>query len=309
MNIDEVIDWARSKDFVDKVLIAKEVGSRSYGTHTEESDYDINIVYTQELPDYMKINEYEQNIHQTTLGEDWEIQGWNLKRFCELIYESNPTTIGFLQSDVCHYVYNQAVESSFDDLLHYVVDNADPKAMYYTYRSMLRKNYNKYLKKDYTLNENVIHNSKHSEVLKSDEKPVDITDKSVILGDVNIDIETAIENNYIESTTTERTVKRNLFVARAIMCCKWVQERGTIPPVNILELLDEQTFLTENQVSKIQNLIDMKMNNNNEYVGNLFEDVAEEVIDSNLDTGVIDDHRSIEKERVNEFIDDILDYS
>jgi len=134
----KIVKWIEEEYNV-TILSMREVGSRAYDLHTENSDHDAYFVFMQDPIQYMNVSGYTQNIGRE-FGE-WELQGWNIKRFGELLSKSNPTIIEFLQSDEkVHSPY----EKDFDKLADYAENNVKPIAVYYHYLNLANDQYMRY---------------------------------------------------------------------------------------------------------------------------------------------------------------------
>jgi len=95
-----------------RIIFSVLVGSRAYGTHSEESDYDYKHVYVQDPLDVL-INGYEDQINFNKDDVAYE-----LKRFVELVKSSNPTIIEMLFSPVENILF-------IDDLFQPFIDNCE----------------------------------------------------------------------------------------------------------------------------------------------------------------------------------------
>lgn len=93
--------WLRSQiclveDELNITLIsAWETGSRAYNFDHEKSDFDITILYRQEDTAYIfEDNNYQQGFSSEQLDVDLdsnvEIEGWDVKRFRELLFQYDP---------------------------------------------------------------------------------------------------------------------------------------------------------------------------------------------------------------------------
>ncbi len=306
MTIQSIINKVEDKHDVD-ILSVVELGSRAYNLHTSESDHDIYFVYKQPIEEYVMIDGYNENINEGEIIENWEVQGWNVKKFAELIYNSNPTALEFINSPVKHYYKNYRIEKIFEGMREYAVNNANPIGLYYHYISLSKRMYNKYIVEDWEVDEEAIHNSKLSENLQYQDSRPSIQEYD---GDVELSfgragkypIQEAYEKGWVRKTTTERTVKRNLFLIRGICCAKWVKHNKSIPPFEFNKLLDKQNFLSEDEEEKIRELVDKKLNNNNEFIGKFLP----EFIEKELNTKINDKEYNtgkLNKDKVNSFIE------
>lgn len=74
------------------ILFEVVVGSRAYGTHREDSDWDRKFVYILP-PDYILGLGYVEGL---SVNKDWV--GWEIRRFLELLGSANPTVLEVLYS-------------------------------------------------------------------------------------------------------------------------------------------------------------------------------------------------------------------
>ncbi len=93
-----------------RVLLAVEAGSRSIGTASADSDYDVRFVYVRQLSDYVYLGrlygDFEDTIEWKLEGE-YDIVGWDVSKFLALMRKSNPSVFEWLSSPV---VYREAPE-------------------------------------------------------------------------------------------------------------------------------------------------------------------------------------------------------
>lgn len=84
-----------------KVLFACETGSRAWGTHSENSDYDIRFIYIRNSHWYLHIYEGRDVIEVDQCGS-LELVGWDLKKTLRLLHKSNPTLLEWLNSPIIY---------------------------------------------------------------------------------------------------------------------------------------------------------------------------------------------------------------
>lgn len=298
----EFIEKAESIDFVDEILLASEVGSRSMNLDHENSDYDIKVVFKQKDEDYVLIGRHRSSIEQQELIKDWEIEGWNIDKFAELSKKSNPSLIEFLQSPIV-YCKNESVHSTYLDLKKYILSDPNLIGLYKTYISQAKHNYRQYIKKDYEIKKKRIFESKYSEQLNSNNN-IYIDDEKLILGDKEIYIDEALENSLVRETETERTVKRNLFIIRAICCAKWIRLYKTLPPIDFVKLVNKQEFLDNKEENKIREIIELKKKDNNKLFGNPLEKVIKQEIETDIENSTYDSGQ-FEIKDINNYISEI----
>lgn len=130
------------------LVVAKDFGSKAWGLDSPDSDHDVGFVFTQRPFDYIKLGTYRQNIDRSFVGPDGiehTVMGWNVKRFAELINNSNPTAIEFLASDMTYAVSDPVRKRAVRALTDHVHDNFKPIAMMGHYHSMAKRMWNKYI--------------------------------------------------------------------------------------------------------------------------------------------------------------------
>lgn len=204
---------------------------------------------------YVEISGYQQNIDRDLEHEGIEhtFMGWNLKRFANLLYKSNPSTIEFLNSDV-RYVYG---DDHWEDLTEYVNQNFKPIAMMGHYHSLAKSNYKKYLESENDL-----------------------------------------------------SLKRNLYVVRALLYKKWIAETHQVPPLDFVDFLENHMREITCEYESGEKLITRtaegwarmkKEARGNEEIGNPLQDWIEEELEKGPDPE-IHNVRGIEKDVVNRHI-------
>lgn len=131
-----------------KILFAVESGSRAWGMESINSDYDIRFVFYRNKNEYLKIDLPEEVITKNfdkdfkpskTEGCFIDIMGFDLFKFLRMLLKSNPTCIEWINSDV---IYLGKPNKIFYD---FTINNFNPTAMFYHYKSMCNQNYKKYI--------------------------------------------------------------------------------------------------------------------------------------------------------------------
>jgi len=132
-----------------KILFAIENGSRAWRMASKDSDYDVRFVFHRNSKEYLKLNKsidvinasYDENLKPCKPeGALIDISGFDIFKFAELLYSSNPTTIEWLVSDIVYYGKQNRTFKNF------ALKNFSKIALYYHYKSMCKNNYLKYLK-------------------------------------------------------------------------------------------------------------------------------------------------------------------
>ena len=131
-----------------KILFCIESGSRAWRMESANSDYDIRFVFVRPIDDYLLLNPKSDvvvdsyNEHFDRVPQEGcfiDLEGFDIYKFLKMLSSSNPTVIEWLMSDV---VYDGVVPSV---LIDYAIDNFNPIALYYHYKSMCKQNYVKYI--------------------------------------------------------------------------------------------------------------------------------------------------------------------
>jgi len=175
-DIHEMIRYLENKYEI-KVLSVRDYGSRAWNLDSETSDMDAGMVFSQEPMDYIELGGYTQNIDRKFMldGEEFELIGWNIKRFAELLNKSNPSMIEWLNSGITYYelepywvwkgekIFEQPSEEKMKDpklmrvndmpnvkgnlelIRQHANDEFKPIALWGHYREMGKANYNKYI--------------------------------------------------------------------------------------------------------------------------------------------------------------------
>lgn len=131
------------------ILFAVEAGSRVWGMSNEQSDYDVKYVYRRKPKHYININSGDKGHTIRSVHGDIELDGWDLKKFLKLLYNSNPSTIEWLRSDIKYYASSDTFKT-----LNWET-NFNPTALYYHYVSLAKSNYKKYICVDKNKNINL----------------------------------------------------------------------------------------------------------------------------------------------------------
>lgn len=118
-------------EFDVRVVAARDTGSRAWGLADEHSDYDVGFVFVQPAAAYGKLGEYRASI-ETTDG-NVELHGWNVKRFGELLADSNPSALELVHSPVSYRAH-----PAFDALAEDIAFS--PVSLYHHYRSLAASN-------------------------------------------------------------------------------------------------------------------------------------------------------------------------
>ena len=118
-----------------KILFACESGSRAFGTHSDQSDYDVRFIYIRKLNWYLQLYEGSETIEKT-LDTKIEIIGWDLKKSLKLLQKSNPTILEWIHSPIV-YVCDEAFATKLKALAKLAFS---PSSTIHHYVNMAKKN-------------------------------------------------------------------------------------------------------------------------------------------------------------------------
>jgi predicted nucleotidyltransferase len=92
------------KDKNIQVLLACETGSRAWGFPSTDSDYDVRIIYINDLKWYVGLAEDKDSIELFLENKDIDISGWDIRKTLRLLTKSNPPLLERLQSPIIYTV-------------------------------------------------------------------------------------------------------------------------------------------------------------------------------------------------------------
>lgn len=84
------------------VLLAVESGSRAWGFHSAESDWDVRFVYVHQLDWYLRVNE-GRDVIEHMYDDDVDLVGWELRKTLRLFQKSNPSLLEWLHSPIIYH--------------------------------------------------------------------------------------------------------------------------------------------------------------------------------------------------------------
>ncbi|MEY4748111.1 MAG: hypothetical protein RIQ60_325 [Pseudomonadota bacterium] len=128
-----------------KVLYAVESGSRAWGFASPNSDYDARFIYVHPPQWYLSVDlEEKRDVIEYPIVDDFDVNGWDLRKALRLFWRSNPGFVEWIQSPIVYEkfgTFHQRVSRLLP--LVYSTD-----AGVYHYRSMAKTNYRGYLQQD-----------------------------------------------------------------------------------------------------------------------------------------------------------------
>ncbi|WP_341356477.1 nucleotidyltransferase domain-containing protein [Rossellomorea sp. y25] len=91
-----------------KILYAVEAGSRAWGYHIDDSDYDVRFIYIRETTAYLNLQQTKDVIVKST-HHAIEFGGWDLSKALKLLRKSNPSLLEWL-TDENVYIEHPTIE-------------------------------------------------------------------------------------------------------------------------------------------------------------------------------------------------------
>lgn len=187
------------------VISCRDTGSRAWNLHSEKSDYDPSFIYIQPYQDYILPKHYDRNIDRKYKDLNIDMNSWNLKRFLNLYYKSNPAAINYVLSNKTYY---EPYPKYIDKLETHARTNFKPLALMQHYHNLAKNQYERHI-----------------------------------------------------STQKKPTVKKYLYVTRALTYKKYIEEHLSLPPLNyptFWKTSKQKLGSWSNYDTQITNLINQK---------------------------------------------------
>lgn len=121
-----------------KIIFAIESGSRAWQFASKDSDYDVRGIHLQRIKNYLGFN---QKIQINKKIEELDIETWDIRKFINLMFKSNPQIAEWLRSPII-YLNKKNIMQEFKK---YFDNNANLSALRKHYFSMAKSNYKKYM--------------------------------------------------------------------------------------------------------------------------------------------------------------------
>lgn len=90
------------KDKNIQILWACETGSRAWGFPSPDSDYDVRLIYVQQMDWYLNLVEQKDTIEIMLDNREVDISGWDLRKSLRLLWKSNPPLLERIQSPIIY---------------------------------------------------------------------------------------------------------------------------------------------------------------------------------------------------------------
>ncbi len=161
-----------------RILYACESGSRAWGFHSEDSDYDIRFIYASPSACYLSVFDPKDTI-EIAIKDDLDPGGWDVRKSLGLLGKSNGPLIEWLHSPIV-YMDRDGFRERWQKLSREVLQ-----------ASKLRHHY----------------------------------------------MGLAVQISRKKLADDSPSVKSYLYVMRALLAARWIENHGTVPPVPFAELV------------------------------------------------------------------------
>ncbi|WP_156291630.1 nucleotidyltransferase domain-containing protein [Oceanobacillus salinisoli] len=126
-----------------KILYACEAGSRSWGLHTNESDFDVRFIYIHPPNYYLSIDPVgigkKKDVINVPIDKSLDIHGWELTKALRLFRKSNPALLEWMHAGI---VYHEAF-STMKEMKKMEPGIFSAKTCIHHYVNMAKNNFSK----------------------------------------------------------------------------------------------------------------------------------------------------------------------
>lgn len=138
MNLVDIVKQIKTKcselenkhDFT--ILFAVESGSRLWGMNSEDSDYDVHIVFYYSIEKYLSIQKPIDTFTWMSGNKILDINGFDIYKYARLLLKSNPNMIDWTMSDIIYY----GDKTRITPFIEFTKNEFNPFALYHYYFSI-----------------------------------------------------------------------------------------------------------------------------------------------------------------------------
>ena len=98
-----------------RILLAVESGSRAWGFHSPDSDYDVRFLYARPVDDYLALQPMRDVIERPIDADDLDVGGWDVSKALKLVSRGNAVVSEWLSSPIL-YAEDPAFRPLFEPL-------------------------------------------------------------------------------------------------------------------------------------------------------------------------------------------------
>jgi len=114
------------------ILFAVESGSRLWGMSSEDSDFDIHLVYYYPIDRYLSIQKPKDTFTWMSGNKILDINGFDIYKYAKLLLKSNPNMIDWTMSKIIYY----GDKSKITPLIDFTKNYFNPFTLYNIYYSI-----------------------------------------------------------------------------------------------------------------------------------------------------------------------------
>lgn len=93
-----------------RILLAIESGSRAWGFHSPDSDYDVRFIYTRPVEWHYRLGK-KRDVIERPIDDELDLSGWELSKALTLTLGSNAVIAEWLQSPIVYRSEPEAVKA------------------------------------------------------------------------------------------------------------------------------------------------------------------------------------------------------
>lgn len=123
-----------------RILFAVESGSRAWGFHSPDSDYDVRFIYAHKMDWYVSIDT-PRDVIELPIEGDLDINGWDLKKALQLLIKPNPVLLEWLHFPIVY----QADQNAMSSLLRLAEQIAHQRPSQYHYLHLAKGQYRRFI--------------------------------------------------------------------------------------------------------------------------------------------------------------------
>lgn len=114
------------------ILFAVESGSRLWGMSSEDSDYDVHLVFYYPIERYLSIQKPKDTFTWMSGDRIMDINGFDIYKYARLLLKSNPNMIDWTMSNIIYY----GGKNKIDPLIEFTKNDFNPFTLYNFYYSI-----------------------------------------------------------------------------------------------------------------------------------------------------------------------------
>ncbi len=117
-----------------RILFAIESGSRAWGFHSPDSDYDVRFVYARPMDWHFRLDS-RRDVIERPIDDELDVSGWELGKALTLAMGSNAVIAEWLQSPICYVQTPDALAQ----LTSFCADILDRRAVTWHYLNLIKR--------------------------------------------------------------------------------------------------------------------------------------------------------------------------